>query len=105
MTRLIAVLAAGTMALAPAMAIGAPTSTPPTSGSISPPVTPSQPNQDCESLGNQPGNSTNNDGSAFSPTGKSGTVYAGEQTNVNDKNTVSVSQYDVACEKNHSNPS
>ena len=50
MTRLIAVLAAGTMALAPAMAIGAPTSTPPTSGSISPPVTPSQPNQDCESL-------------------------------------------------------
>jgi hypothetical protein len=65
-------------------------------------VTTGQPNQDCEELGNQPGNSMNNSGSAFSPTGQSGSVYAGEQTNINDKNTVSVSQYDQACAVNQS---
>jgi len=43
-----------------------------------------------------------NNGSAFSPTGRSGTVYAGEQTNRNDKNTASVSQYDQACAVNQS---
>lgn len=102
MKRLISVLATSIIALASGTALGAPTSTPPTSGTISPPVVPSQPNQDCESLGNQPGNTTANDGSAFSPTGQSGKVYAGEQTNRNDKNIVSVSQYDVACEKNQS---
>lgn len=94
--------AAAAVALAPTVSLAAPTSTPPTSGSISPPVTTGQPNQDCEELGNQPGNSMNNNGSAFSPTGQSGSVYAGEQTNVNDKNTVSVSQYDQACAVNQS---
>ena len=55
-----------------------------------------QPGQDCESLGNQPGNSMSAPGSAFNPDGKSGSVYAGEQTR-NSRNTASVSQYDVAC--------
>ena len=100
--RTFTLLAATIVALAPAVTLAKPTTTPPTSGSISPPVVPSQPNQDCETLGNQPGNTTTNNGSAFSPTGQSGTVYAGEQKNINDKNTVSVSQYDVACEMNQS---
>jgi len=95
-------LAAAAVALTPSVTFAAPTSTPPTSGSISPPVTTGQPTQDCEELGNQPGNSMDNNGSAFSPTGRSGTVYAGEQTNRNDKNTASVSQYDQACAVNHS---
>jgi hypothetical protein len=102
MKRAFTLLAATAVALVPAAAFAAPTSTPPSSGSISPPVTTGQPNQSCEDLGNQPGNSINNDGSAFSPNGQSGTVYAGEQTNRNDKNTVSVSQYDQACAVNQS---
>ena len=102
MKRTFILFAAGAVAMAPAASLAAPTSTPPTSGSISPPVTTGQPGQDCETLGNQPGNSTTNNGSAFSSTGQSGTVYAGEQTNRNDKNTVSVSQYDQACAVNQS---
>ena len=104
MRLLITLTAAAVIAAASASGFAAPTSTPPTSGSISPPVVPSQPNQSCEDNPNQPGNSgsINNTGSAFSPSGQSGTVYAGEQTNINDKNTVSVSQYDVACVYNQS---
>src|SRR5947209_3640229 len=102
MNRTFNLLAAAAVALSPAVTFAAPTSTPPTAGSISPPVTTGQPNQDCETLGNQPGNSMNNNGSAFSLTGQSGRVYAGEQTNVNDKYTVSVSQYDQACAVNQS---
>ena len=92
------------MALAPAAGLAAPTNTPPGPGDITPPVTPNQPNQSCELLGNQPGmaGSSSNTGSAFSPNGQAGTVYAGEQPK-NQKNTVSVSQYDVACLHNQSN--
>jgi hypothetical protein len=105
MRKSIALLAMGAIALAPAAAFGAPANTPPGPGDISPPVTTGQPNVSCEELGNQPGNSSSstNTGSAFSENGKSGTVYAGEQAN-NQKNTVSVSQYDQACAVNHSNP-
>jgi hypothetical protein len=102
MNRAFTLLSVAAVALTPAAALGSPTSTPPTSGSISPPVTTGQPGADCEELGNQPGNSMDNNGSAFSPTGQSGTVYAGEQTNRNDKNTASVSQYDQACAVNQS---
>ncbi len=55
-----------------------------------------QPNQNCETLGNQPGNSMSAPGSAFNPDGKAGSVYAGTQPQ-NSRNTASVSQYDVAC--------
>jgi hypothetical protein len=105
MRKSIAMLALGVIALAPATAFGAPTNTPPGPGDISPPVTTGQPNVSCEELGNQPGNSgsSTNTGSAFSENGKSGTVYAGEQA-VNQKNTVSVSQYDQACAVNQSHP-
>lgn len=101
MRNMIALLAASAMALAPAAALGAP----PASGSISPPVTTGQPNQSCQDVngGNlgpyYPGETSTAPGSAFNETGPgtAGTVYAGNQTGINDKNTVSVSQYDVAC--------
>jgi hypothetical protein len=102
MKRTLALLTATAIALMPGAALSAPASTPPKSGDISPAHSTRQPNQSCEDLGNQPGQTTNNSGSAFSADGTSGSKYAGEQTNINDKNTVSVSQYDVACLHNQS---
>src|SRR5213595_2663022 len=57
-----------------------------------------QPNQSCGSATapNTPGNAATAPGSAFNPSGKAGTVYAGQQPQ-NSGNTASVSQYDVAC--------
>ena len=55
-----------------------------------------QPNQNCETLGNTPGNAASAPGSAFNPDGNAGTKYAGQQPQ-NSRNTASVSQYDVAC--------
>ena len=55
-----------------------------------------QPNQSCETTPNTPGKAASAPGSAFNPTGRAGTVYAGEQPQ-NARNTASVSQYDVAC--------
>ena len=101
MKRIVTLLIAAT-ALASAAGFAAPTSTPPSSGDISPAHDTRQPNQSCEDLANQPGQSIDASGSAFSPSGTSGAVYAGEQTNINDKNTASVSQYDVACFHNQS---
>jgi hypothetical protein len=59
-----------------------------------------QPNQSCETTPNTPGNSATAPGSAFNPSGKAGTVYAGEQPQ-NSRNSASVSQYDVACTRPH----
>ncbi len=63
------------------------------------PTSVGQPNQDCEqliadSLGADPGNSASSGHSAFG--GSAGDVYAGSQPQ-NSRNSVSVSQYDVAC--------
>jgi hypothetical protein len=56
-----------------------------------------QPGKSCEDPGMiTPGHSADNSGSAFSPNGMAGTVYAGEQPQ-NSNNPNSVSQYDVAC--------
>ena len=55
-----------------------------------------QPNQSCETTPITPGKAATAPGSAFNPSGKAGTVYAGEQPQ-NSRNTASVSQYDVAC--------
>ena len=55
-----------------------------------------QPNQSCETTPNTPGHAAAAPGSAFNPSGRAGTVYAGEQPQ-NSRNTASVSQYDVAC--------
>lgn len=53
-----------------------------------------QPSQECGSI--RPGHAASAPGSAFNPDGNAGTHYAGEQLQ-NQKNLVSVSQYDVAC--------
>lgn len=78
------------------------TTTAPTTTTQRGPSTTGQPNQNCETLGNQPGNSMSAPGSAFNPNGTAGGVYAGTQSQ-NSGNTASVSQYDVACAKNGSN--
>lgn len=57
-----------------------------------------QPSQSCGSMTalNTPGHASTAPGSAFNPSGKAGTVYAGQQPQ-NSKNPKSVAQYDVAC--------
>jgi hypothetical protein len=98
-------LAAAVVALSPSAAFAAPGTAkgPPAPLSISPNHATQQPSQSCEDLGNQPGNAFNSPGSAFNfVDGKAGTVYAGNNDPINDKNTASVSQYDVACEMNNS---
>lgn len=59
-----------------------------------------QPNQTCGSATapQTPGQAAMAPGSAFNPDGKAGTVYAGQQPQ-NSRNSVSVSQYDVACSR------
>lgn len=64
------------------------------------PATTGQPSQNCQTLGNQPGNAMSAPGSAFNPNGTAGGVYAGNQPQ-SSGNTASVSQYDVACARPH----
>ena len=105
MHRAFSIFAATAIIAAPGSAIATPASpqTSPTTTS-SPFGHTGQPDQSCEDLGNQPGNagSIDNTGSAFSENGQAGTVYAGNQPGINDKNDHSVSQYDVACAVNQS---
>jgi hypothetical protein len=89
-------------ALAPTLASAQQTSTT-TSTSLPSPTT-GQPDQSCQDIngGNTgpsyPGNTTTAPGSAFNETdGIAGSVYAGNQP-VSQKSSISVSQYDVACE-------
>jgi len=107
MKSVIGILAASVIAVAPTATLAKPATqqSAPTTAS-SPFGHTGQPDQSCEDLGNQPGaaGSSDNTGSAFSENGQSGTVYAGEQAGVNDKNDHSVSQYDTACAVNQSNP-
>ena len=108
-------MAAGSIAIAPAAAFAAPpsggggaaahqpatttTATPnsPTGNGggsdhmNSPQHTTGQPMQSCETTGSPPGNSASAPGSAFNPNGNAGTKYAGEQPQ-NSRNTASVSR-------------
>jgi hypothetical protein len=102
MKRTLGIMAAAVVVVAPAIAVAAP----PPSGSISPAHETGQPTQSCEDLGNQPGQAEDapGQGSAFADedVSVSGSHYAGSQEGINDKNTASVSQYDVACLRNQS---
>ncbi len=60
------------------------------------PGTMGQPNQSCQAQPSTPGSSASAPGSAFNTSGKSQTVYAGQQPQ-NSGNPMAVSQYDVAC--------
>ncbi|MFL6728828.1 MAG: hypothetical protein ACJ8EZ_02735 [Sphingomicrobium sp.] len=87
------------MSVAPTIALAAP----PAAGSISPHHQTGQQvggedGLECEDgvapsqSGREPG-----PGSPFQEDSKSGAHYAGEQDGINNKNTASVSQYDIAC--------
>jgi hypothetical protein len=113
-------MAAGALAIAPAVVIAAPpgggsnngsqSTAPATSNSStgngggynhmnSPQHQTGQPMQSCETTGTTPGNSGSAPGSAFNQNGgTAGGKYAGEQPQ-NSRNTASVSQYDQACAK------
>ena len=107
MKRTMTLLAAGAIALAPTITFAAPPST----GSLSPHATTTgQPGVECDD-GTPPGNSGEEHGNPSvngSPFGEgtsvSGSHYAGEQAGINDKNTASVSQYDVACFRGPNRP-
>ncbi len=95
MKRLIALVAATAISLAPAAVLAKPTTTPPTTNSISPAHDTGQPGLECQDDGIAPGTQSGRDpgpGSPFQEDSISGSHYAGEQVGVNDKNTASVSQ-------------
>lgn len=102
MRRTIALFAATTIALAPAAALSKPATTAPSSGDISPAHETGQAGVECEDAGEgaRPGSISGQDpgpGSPFQEDSVSGSHYAGEQPGINDKNTASSSQYDIAC--------
>src|SRR5215213_7608454 len=99
MRRSFALFAATMMSIAPAIALAGP----PAPGSIAPNHATGQQvggedGLECEDgvapsqSGRPPG-----PGSPFQENSKSGDHYAGEQDGINNKNTASVSQYDIAC--------
>lgn len=104
----ILIMGAAAMALAPTLASA---QTAPGQGQfngqgythLNGPLTTGQPDQSCQDIngGNTgpsyPGNASTAPGSAFNETdGLAGTMYAGSQPQ-SQRNTASVSQYDVAC--------
>lgn len=100
----ILILGAAAMALTPALASAQRTSTTTTTSTSLPSPTTGQPSQSCQLINggdtgtSYPGNTTTAPGSAFNETsGIAGSVYAGNQA-VSQKSSISVSQYDVACE-------
>ena len=97
MTRTLLLLAAGAMALTPTTILAAP----PASGSISPSHETGQPGVECEDVGATVPSQSGRDPGPGSPflneESVSGAHYAGHQAGINDKNTASSSQYDIAC--------
>jgi hypothetical protein len=101
MKRSLTLLFAGAIAIAPTTTFGAPAHTPPSSGDISPTATTGQPNVECEDEGGTAPSQSGRDPGPGSPflneDSVSGAHYAGHQAGINDKNTASNSQYDIAC--------
>ena len=100
MTRPFSMLAAGAVIIAPAIALAGP----PAAGSISPHHETGQQvggedGLECDEGGSAPSQSGRDPGpgSPFQEDSISGAHYAGEQDGINNKNTASVSQYDIAC--------
>jgi len=101
MKRPIVFVAAVSLSVGPALALA-----PPAPGSISPHHETGQQvggeeGLECDEGGSAPSQSGRDPGpgSPFQEDSISGAHYAGEQTGINDKNTASVSQYDIACFK------
>jgi hypothetical protein len=95
----------------PVLGIATPSYSQPASGSISPNHATGQQvggedGLECEDAGAgaRPGSISGQDpgpGNPFQEDSISGSHYAGEQPGMNDKNTASVSQYDIACFTHH----
>ena len=99
MRRTLALCAATILSVSPAIALAQPAA-----GSISPNHQTGQqvPPLECEDAGENaaPGSNSGREpgpGSPFQEDSVSGAHYAGEQDGINNKNTASVSQYDIAC--------
>jgi hypothetical protein len=99
MRRTLALCAAAALSFGPAIAMA-----PPGSGSISPHHETGQQvggeeGLECDEGGSAPSQSGRapGPGSPFQEDSISGAHYAGEVPGINDKNTASVSQYDIAC--------
>jgi hypothetical protein len=96
MNRTITLIGVAMVALAPTIAFAAP----PSSGSISPNHATGQPDVECEDGGTAPSQSGREPGPGspfLNEDSVSAAHYAGHQPGINDKNTASNSQYDVAC--------
>ena len=97
MHRTITLLAAGAIAAAPAIAFAGP----PASGSLSPQHDTGQPGVECEDEGatvpSQSGREPGPGSPFLNEDSVSAAHYAGHQAGINDKNTASSSQYDIAC--------
>ncbi|HKC03783.1 MAG TPA: hypothetical protein VKC17_10835 [Sphingomicrobium sp.] len=96
MNRTISLIGAVAVALAPTIAFAAP----PASGSISPNHETGQPGVECEEGGTAPSQSGREPGPGtpfLNEESVSAAHYAGHQPGINDKNTASNSQYDIAC--------
>lgn len=103
MKRIIALVAAGAIALAPTTALAVPgNSQGPSNGTgwnhLNGPDSTGQPGAECgeEDALHFPGQASSAPGSAFNEDGRAHSVYAGEQPQ-NSRNSASVSQYDTAC--------
>jgi len=98
-------LAAGVVALAPTIAFAAP----PASGSISPAHETGQPGVECEDEGATAPSQSGRDPGPGSPFLNEDSIsaahYAGHEAGINDKNTASNSQYDIACFRGPDRPS
>ena len=97
MKRTLTLLAAGLVAAAPTIAFAAP----PAPGSISPAHETGQPGVECEDEGATAPSQSGRDPGPGTPFLNEDSVaaahYAGHQPGINDKNTASNSQYDIAC--------
>lgn len=97
MNRTMMLIGAAAVALAPTIAFAAP----PASGSISPNHATGQPGVECEDAGASAPSQSGREPGPGSPflneDSVSGAHYAGHQPGINDKNTASSSQYDIAC--------
>jgi len=117
MRKITALLGASALALGPSIGFTAPAYGQPAPGSISPHHETGQQVGDfvagggleCEDAGEgaRPGSNSNHapgPGNPFQEDSISGDHYAGNQPGINDKNTTSVSQYDIACFRGPNRP-
>jgi len=103
MNRCVTLIGAAAVALAPTIAFAAA----PASGSLSPNHATGQPGVECDEEGASAPSQSGREpgpGSPFQEDSVSGSHYAGEQPGINDKNTASVSQYDIACFRGSDRP-